>query len=233
MPSCGTGRLERVLPRHRDSHHVHLARRDDLACSPRRCSASSDFSNLAAMMRRGLFLHRVGVLHHGLPERHHQPADHIADPPGAFLVIAAAHVPWAAAPAPRRAASSSTAWASSSNRIVATVKETLAPDSARVVVSYYHLGRRILSPEVVKQAMTVFVLYVVTYAVGALVGIAHGYDATQSIFESVAMASNGGISSGRVLPGHARVARAVLHAGDVGRPSGVSHVVSRSSSRWW
>ena len=44
--------------------------------------------------------------------------------------------------------------------------------------------------------MTVFVLYVVTYAVGALVGIAHGYDATQSIFESVAMASNGGISSG-------------------------------------
>ena len=32
--------------------------------------------------------------------------------------------------------------------------------------------------------------------VGALVGIAHGYDATQSIFESVAMASNGGISSG-------------------------------------
>ena len=65
-----------------------------------------------------------------------------------------------------------------------------------MVVSYYHLGRRILSPEVVKQAMTVFVLYVVTYAVGALVGIAHGYDATQSIFESVAMASNGGISSG-------------------------------------
>ena len=80
--------------------------------------------------------------------------------------------------------------------LVATVKETLAPDSARVVVSFYHLGRRILSPEVVKQAMTVFVLYVVTYAVGALVGIAHGYDATQSIFESVAMASNGGISSG-------------------------------------
>ena len=44
--------------------------------------------------------------------------------------------------------------------------------------------------------MTVFVLYVATYAVGTLVGIAHGYEAPQAIFESVAMASNGGVSSG-------------------------------------
>ena len=85
--------------------------------------------------------------------------------------------------------------------LVATVKETLAPDSARVVVSYNHLGRRILSPEIVKEAMTVFVLYVVTYAVGSLVGIAHGYEATQAIFESVAMASSGGISSGLCAQG--------------------------------
>ncbi len=85
--------------------------------------------------------------------------------------------------------------------IVSTVKETLAPDSARVVVSYGHVGRRILSSTVVKEAMTVFVLYVVTYVVGALVGIAHGYDATQAIFESVAMASNGGIITGIASPG--------------------------------
>ena len=61
---------------------------------------------------------------------------------------------------------------------------------------YYRLGRRRVSADIVKEAMTVFVLYVSTYTIGALVGIAHGYDATQSIFESVAMASNGGISSG-------------------------------------
>ncbi len=85
--------------------------------------------------------------------------------------------------------------------IASTVKETLAPDSARVVVSYGHVGRRILSSTIVKEAMTVFVLYVVTYVVGALVGIAHGYDATQAIFESVAMASNGGIITGLASPG--------------------------------
>ena len=80
--------------------------------------------------------------------------------------------------------------------IVSTVKETISPDSARVVVSYNHVGRRILTPDVVKEAMTVFVLYVITYAIGSFVGIAHGYEATQAIFESVAMASNGGITSG-------------------------------------
>jgi trk system potassium uptake protein TrkH len=79
--------------------------------------------------------------------------------------------------------------------IVANVKETLAPDSARVVVSYNHLGRRTLTPELVKEAMTVFILYVITYVLGALVGIAHGGEAIPAIFESVAMTSNGGITT--------------------------------------
>ena len=85
--------------------------------------------------------------------------------------------------------------------VVSTVKEALAPDSARVAVDYNHIGRRVLSPEIVKQAMTVFILFVITYALGAMVGIAHGYDATQSIFESVAMTSNGGLVTGLVSPG--------------------------------
>ena len=85
--------------------------------------------------------------------------------------------------------------------IVSTIKEALAPDSARVVVTYNHIGRRVLSPEVVKEAMTVFVLFVITYALGALVGIAHGHDATQAIFESVAMTSNGGLITGLATAG--------------------------------
>lgn len=85
--------------------------------------------------------------------------------------------------------------------VVSTVKEALAPDSARVVVDYEHVGRRVLTPEVVKEAMTVFILFVITYALGAMVGIAHGYDATLAIFESVAMTSNGGLVTGLVSPG--------------------------------
>ena len=79
--------------------------------------------------------------------------------------------------------------------IVATMKQILAPDSARTVVTYNHLGRQALTEGAVKEAMTVFMLFVVTYIAGALVGIAHGYDATQAIFESIAMTSNGGLST--------------------------------------
>lgn len=85
--------------------------------------------------------------------------------------------------------------------IIATLKESLAPDAARVANTYYHLGRRPISAALVREVTTVMVLYLITYAIGAFVGIAHGYDASQAIFESIAMASNGGITSGIVAPG--------------------------------
>ena len=86
---------------------------------------------------------------------------------------------------------------------MSNVKETLAPDSARGGVSYNHVGRRTLTPEIVKEAMTVFILYVITYVIGALVGIAHGFEAIPAIFESVAMTSNGGIITSVAGPGMA------------------------------
>ena len=85
--------------------------------------------------------------------------------------------------------------------IVMQIKETLAPDSARVVVSYYHLGRRPVSATLIREAMTVASLYAITYIIGALVAIAHGYEASQAIFDSISMASNGGLVSGVVAPG--------------------------------
>lgn len=85
--------------------------------------------------------------------------------------------------------------------IVATLKESIAPDAARVATTYNHIGRRPVTPSLLREAMTVLVLYVATYIIGAFVGIAHGYDASQAAFESIAMASNGGITSGVVAPG--------------------------------
>ena len=85
--------------------------------------------------------------------------------------------------------------------VVATLKEALAPDTARVVTSYQHIGRHPVTPGLVREATTVLILYGVTYIVGALAGIATGYDASKAIFESVAMASNGGITTGIVVPG--------------------------------
>lgn len=85
--------------------------------------------------------------------------------------------------------------------ILMEVKSTLAPDSARVVVSYYHLGRRPVTSALIREAMTVASLYAITYIIGALVAIAHGYEASQAIFDSISVASNGGLTSGVVAPG--------------------------------
>ena len=87
--------------------------------------------------------------------------------------------------------------------IYSTIKETLAPDTARVVVTYHHQGRHVLTADVVKEATTVSILYVVTYVLGTLVGIAHGFDASEAMFESIAMASNSGIITGLAAPGMA------------------------------
>lgn len=82
--------------------------------------------------------------------------------------------------------------------VASTIKQTASPESVRVVSTYHHIGRRVVDDAMVKEAMTIFALFVAMYAVGALVGVAYGYDATAAIFDSVAMASNGGLATGIV-----------------------------------
>ena len=85
--------------------------------------------------------------------------------------------------------------------MVSTLKETLSPSTARVSVRYYHLGRKVLTTDAAKSAMTVSALFVVTYLIGSLAGIAHGYDAISSIFRSVAAVAFNAAVSGIVSRG--------------------------------
>lgn len=162
-------------------------------------SASGEFSNLPAMLRRGLFMVISAFSTTGFQNITTNQLTTLLGS-GAFLVLAMLMAVGGSG--------GSTSGGIKFNRMgiiaksmVSTIKQALAPDTARVVVAYNHVGRRILSPEIVKEAMTVFVLYVITYAVGALVGIAHGFEAAPAIFESVSMASNGGIVSTLAAPG--------------------------------
>ena len=162
-------------------------------------SASALFSDLPAMIRRGLFMVVSAFSTTGLQNVTTNQLTTVFSS-GAFLALALITAVGGSA--------GSTAGGVKLYRvgiifksIVSTVKEAVSPSSARVVVSYNHLGRRVLSSDAVKEAMTVFVLFVITYSVGALVGIAHGYEASQAIMESVAMTSNGGIITGIVTPG--------------------------------
>lgn len=162
-------------------------------------SASALFSDLPAIIRRGLFMVVSAFSTTGFQNVTTNQLTTVFSS-GAFLALALIMAVGGSA--------GSTAGGVKLHRvgiifksIVSTVKEAVSPSSARVVVSYNHLGRRILSSDAVKEAMTVFVLFVITYSVGALVGIAHGYEASQAIMESVAMTSNGGVITGIVTPG--------------------------------
>lgn len=162
-------------------------------------SASALFSDLPAMIRRGLFMVVSAFSTTGLQNVTTNQFTTVFSS-GAFLALALIMAVGGSA--------GSTSGGVKLYRvgiifksIVSTVKEAVSPSSARVVVSYNHLGRRVLSSDAVKEAMTVFVLFVITYSVGALVGIAHGYEASQAIMESVAMTSNGGVITGIVTPG--------------------------------
>lgn len=161
--------------------------------------ASSSFNDILAILRRGLFMIISAFTTTGFQVvTTNQITTSFSN--GAFLTLAFIMAVGGA--------SGSTAGGIKFSRmgiifksIVSNVKEALAPDSARVVVSYNHVGKRVLTPEVVKEAMTVFILFVITYVIGALVGIAHNAEAIPAIFESVAMTSNGGIVTSLATPG--------------------------------
>ena len=86
--------------------------------------------------------------------------------------------------------------------LLADVRRILLPESA-VVVATYHSGRkRILRDDLVRGATTVLLLYIGTYLGGAMVGLFYGtWDVTETLFESVSMAANGGLSVGIAAPG--------------------------------
>lgn len=80
--------------------------------------------------------------------------------------------------------------------LVLTIKEAVSPSTAKLSMHYLHTGRRVLDATTVKNSMTIFVLFIIAFVIGTLAGITHGYDATKSMFESITLTSNGGITCG-------------------------------------
>lgn len=85
--------------------------------------------------------------------------------------------------------------------LVQTIREALSADHVEARTFYYHRGRKLLTGKQASEALTVFLLYILTFAAGSVVGILCGYDALSAIFESISAASNGGLSSGIVGSG--------------------------------
>lgn len=80
------------------------------------------------------------------------------------------------------------------------IKQAIAPQTAVVSVKFHHLMDVRLTTEALSGALLVFVLYVVTYVTGALIGLAYGYPAREALFESISAAANVGLSAGITSP---------------------------------
>jgi trk system potassium uptake protein TrkH len=76
------------------------------------------------------------------------------------------------------------------------VKVVLLPERALVGRTYYQSGRRNLTPELAQSAMTVSLLYVALFLLGAGVGIAYGVPLQDALFESVSAGASVGLSVG-------------------------------------
>jgi len=80
------------------------------------------------------------------------------------------------------------------------VRDILLPHRSVVDRSYMQFSRRWLTPELAKAAMTVALLYVALYLIGAGVGIAYGVPLERALFESVSAGASVGLSMGVTEP---------------------------------
>ncbi len=85
--------------------------------------------------------------------------------------------------------------------IASEVRRVLLPSSARETIHYYHLGEKTLTSELSRNAMLVFLLFLLTYMFGAILGVLHGAEPLDAVLESVSCTSNCGISAGIIAPG--------------------------------
>lgn len=80
--------------------------------------------------------------------------------------------------------------------VVAQTKQLLLPEGAVVSTQYFQSGRKRLTPGLAQSAMTVALLYVALFLLGAGVALGYGYGFQEAMFESVSAGANVGLSVG-------------------------------------
>lgn len=85
--------------------------------------------------------------------------------------------------------------------IIIRIKRVLSPDSARMVSTYEHVGKKTITQAAVGTTLVVTALFVGSFLIGAIMAMAYGYDATTALFDSVSATSNNGLTTGIISPG--------------------------------
>jgi len=84
--------------------------------------------------------------------------------------------------------------------VLSQIRRVLLPERAVVGTAYYQAGVQHLTNEVTQSVMTVSLLYVALYLLGAGVGLAYGIPLQRALFESVSASATIGLSVGVTDP---------------------------------
>lgn len=76
------------------------------------------------------------------------------------------------------------------------VKRIVSPETAVIVQKFHHIRDTVLTEKHVRSAMLIALLYVFSYALGTVVGVAYGYPIPAALFDAVSAGSNTGLSAG-------------------------------------
>ncbi|GAB6172917.1 TrkH family potassium uptake protein [Paradesulfitobacterium aromaticivorans] len=80
--------------------------------------------------------------------------------------------------------------------VIQDVKRLFYPESAVVVTKFHFYSDMVLNDQHVRSALTIIILYILTFAVGSGVGAMYGYPLTAAAFESASAVGNVGLSAG-------------------------------------
>lgn len=80
------------------------------------------------------------------------------------------------------------------------VRQSIAPQSAMVNESIHQFTKVPLTAELFSNVLLIFLLYIVTYITGGVIGMMYGYPPAEAIFESISAAANVGLSTGITTP---------------------------------
>jgi trk system potassium uptake protein TrkH len=84
--------------------------------------------------------------------------------------------------------------------VVNQIRQVLLPEHAVVGTAYRQSGRKHLTPNLTQSVMTISLLYVALYLLGAGIGLAYGIPLQEALFESVSASANVGLSVGVTDP---------------------------------
>lgn len=84
--------------------------------------------------------------------------------------------------------------------VASDIKRYLFPRNSVIVDKFHHFSDIVLTDKLVRSAVTIIVLYLITHLVGAIGGMIAGFPLVDSFFESVSATANVGLSCGITSP---------------------------------